>query len=398
MARCTRLVAAVALISISMLASEGILRIADHYIGLVHAVMMPPWERVSPIVTDTRLGARGNPYHPDHDRAGYRNAAVLRQADVVVLGDSHAYGAGVQTAASWPQRINQRVYNMALPSYGPGHYLLQLNDALALRPRLVVIAPYFGNDFVDTYLLARRHPELLSDIAPSLRAAAAAADTQRDIEEEVSTLFAMGATPSAPATGVRAWVSDHVKLYALARSAWTYRPISKANAILSRDFTAASAALTPIQRRYASPVDTGQWRTILTPAYRARALDDMDPRVRIGFESARASLGVAHKRCQAAGVAVLIVLHPTKESVFWPRIRDRAAHIGLTQLVTNEQRLREELLEWLANRRIPTVDLLQALRAAPTQPYFEDVDGHPNEAGHAIIAQVVANYARPLFE
>ena len=42
---------------------------------------------------------------------------------------------------------------MALPAYGPLQSFLQLDEALSLKPTLIVVAPYFGNDFFDTFLL-----------------------------------------------------------------------------------------------------------------------------------------------------------------------------------------------------------------------------------------------------
>jgi len=55
--------------------------------------------------------------------------------------------------------------------------------------------------------------------------------------------------------------------------------------------------------------------------------------------------------------------------------------------VALEERWRQRLLRELAD--LPRVDAAVALRAAPTQPYFEDADGHPNADGQALIAEAV---------
>jgi lysophospholipase L1-like esterase len=90
---------------------------------------------------------------------------------------------------------------------------------------------------------------------------------------------------------------------------------------------------------------------------------------------------------RAAGVDVLVVLHPTKESVFWPR---GEADPTLRRLVANEARLHQELIAALEADGIAYVDTLPVLRAATDQPYFEDVDGHLNATGHRRIAEAVA--------
>ena len=384
-----------AVVALSLLACEVALQIGSVWSVTIRRTLMPLWELNAPTVPDSRLVRRGNPDHREHDSAGYRNPSRLRQADIVVLGDSHAYGPAL-AADGWPRRTAQElgrsVYNMALPGYGPGHSLLQLDEALALTPRLVVVAPYFGNDFFETHVLARRHPQLLAGIDPALREAAAAEDRRRAIEQEVGRLFAVAAAQRA-----QHWVSSHMKLYGLARALRTHLSSPPATpAILSRDFALAAAALTPDERRYASPLDAGTWRTVLTSAYRHQVLDDSDPRIRLGFEAARAALLTMHERCRAAGIPLLVVLLPTKESVFWPRVRDPAAHPGLEGLVANEARLRGELIAALAAREIPHVNVLRPLRSSPAQTYFEDVDGHPNATGHAVIAATVTEHARRL--
>src|SRR5919106_2793055 len=343
--------------------------------------------------------------------AGWSGGATRTTGSTTVPGIAIPAGSGRRTSWCWeirtrtvlpwpptggraePRRSSDGASTTwPCPGMGLGHSLLQLDEALALTPRLVVVAPYFGNDFFETHVLARRHPQLLAGIDPALREAAAAEDRRRAIEQEVGRLFAVAAAQRA-----QHWVSSHMKLYGLARALRTHLSSPPATpAILSRDFALAAAALTPDERRYASPLDAGTWRTVLTSAYRHQVLDDSDPRIRLGFEAARAALLTMHERCRAAGIPLLVVLLPTKESVFWPRVRDPAAHPGLEGLVANEARLRGELIAALAAREIPHVNVLRPLRSSPAQTYFEDVDGHPNATGHAVIAATVTEHARRL--
>jgi lysophospholipase L1-like esterase len=64
----------------------------------------------------------------------------------------------------------------------------------------------------------------------------------------------------------------------------------------------------------------------------------------------------------------------------------------LRELVGEEARWRLQLTDALRKQEIPVLDLLPALRDAPVQPYFENTDEHPNETGHRVIANVIADY------
>ena len=382
----------------SLLVAELLLQVASGLNLTVRRLLAPPWQVVAPSISDPRLLSRGNPLSPDHDTAGYRNPARLSSAEIVVLGDSQAYGLGVAANMAWPRVLEretrQRVYNMAFPGYGPGQSLFQLDEALSLAPRVLVVAPYFGNDFYDAYVLAKHHPELAESSPVELRAAAAALDRQRPIEATVEPLFAPDRIEAAPApsSAGRRLVSEHLKVYGLVRALryrFTQLP-SSSSPLLYGPFSEAVKAMSPELQKLAVPFDSQKWRTILTAPYRARVLDDRDPRIRLGFDIARYCLRAIADRCRQAGVSLLVVLIPTKESVFWPLVRDPDRYAELRQLVADEDRLRREWIVDLQDRGVRYVDLLDALRASPSQPYFEGVDGHPNEHGHQVTAAAVA--------
>jgi lysophospholipase L1-like esterase len=86
------------------------------------------------------------------------------------------------------------------------------------------------------------------------------------------------------------------------------------------------------------------------------------------------------------------VLLPTKESAFWNKIGRPERFTGLRRLVNDEARWRTRLTEALHKEGVPVLDLLPALRDASVQPYFENTDEHPNEAGHRLIAREIATY------
>lgn len=385
----------VVLLLVSLVAAELALQIASGASLTVRRLLAPPWDVDAPVIPDPRLVLRGNPLNREHDAAGYRNPRRLTKTDIIVLGDSQSYGPSDPRVA-WPRLLSaetgRSVYNMSLPGYGPGHSVLQLDDALSLNPGLVIVAPYFGNDFFDAYKLAVRHPELGDFLPVALRGAATALERQRPLEQDVLFLYEPG-QPSAPPkpSAARRLIAEHVKVYGLLRALkYRFMAARTPSLLLSREFSSAANALSPAQRQFASPLDGLDWRTILTAPYRGRVLDDRDPRIRFGFEIARYTVRAISERCRAARADLLVVLIPTKESVFWPRVAAPDRHPGLRQLVADEGRLRQEWISDLRANRVKYLDVLDALRVAPTQPYYEDVDGHPNETGQRIIAAAVA--------
>ena len=392
----------VALLLASLLLAEGLLQAASYWSLDVRRLLASGYDE--PSFPDEQLGRRGNPLTPDHDSHGFRNAQRPAHADIVTLGDSQTYGVGVDASDAWPRVLssltNRSVYSMALPGYGPAQYLLLLDEALTLAPRRVIVAPYFGNDLFDCFRMSLRHAEFLAPINPTLKTSAAALEREAPLAAEINRRFRLGAEetlptlPSRPfAHATHLWVSRHVKLYGLLRTAKNQLARRQAHEPLeSRDFAPSVAALSTAQRQFAAPFDSGTWRTILTVPYRALALDDRDPRIRLGFEVCRDALVQLGERARAVGVTVLVVLLPTKERVFWSRADDPERYPELRELVATEDRLKRELIATLQSRGVPYLDLLVPLQAAAQQPYFEDADGHPSPVGHRVIAAAIAEH------
>ena len=64
--------------------------------------------------------------------------------------------------------------------------------------------------------------------------------------------------------------------------------------------------------------------------------------------------------------------------------------IFVEALIASETRWRRKVLNFLAARNIPAIDPLPALGRAEPQPYFGNVDSHPNAKGHEVISATVA--------
>ena len=79
------------------------------------------------------------PNSAGHDRWGFRNASVPRQADVVTIGDSFAYGYLAPKDNNWPSIVGRqtglKVYNVSMGAWGPSQYACAMKVyAAALKP------------------------------------------------------------------------------------------------------------------------------------------------------------------------------------------------------------------------------------------------------------------------
>ncbi len=91
-----------------------------------------------------------------YDAWGFRNRQVPLQADIVAIGDSHTYGNTARMEDSWPivlgHLTGRTAYNMGMGGYGPNQYFyLFKTKALSLKPKLIVIGFYMGDDFENAY-------------------------------------------------------------------------------------------------------------------------------------------------------------------------------------------------------------------------------------------------------
>ena len=99
-------------------------------------------------------------YHTDGH--GFRNPSPWPpEADIVVLGDSVAFGYGVEDTQVWPALLAQwltpqRVLNLGLIDAGPQQYLRVYETfESALHPRVVLVGLSLATDFDDAELFDR---------------------------------------------------------------------------------------------------------------------------------------------------------------------------------------------------------------------------------------------------
>ncbi|MGH7897974.1 MAG: hypothetical protein ACREQQ_08475 [Candidatus Binatia bacterium] len=368
-ARLGRLLLVVVSLSTSAIAVEAALRSA-----------LDPVDVLRPeLIADDVLGFRIRPGSNGHDALGCRNRSVPASADVLAIGDSFTYGQGATLSESWPAALARRlatsVYNLATPGYGPAHYCHLLErHGVRLEPRLVIVGFYYGNDLENAAatVYARDHWKELRD--PDVPAASLA---------DTNVVKASDAV-----RGFARW-----KLHLQERS-FLYRFVDLGLKEMNRQLTAhVFPALDDDFVRIADGVTP--LHTSLTPGKRIRALDLSDLRIAEGLRLSLAFFRRMRALCGDRGIDLAILLLPTKEGVladYLERSGILAQNPKLERAIAAEREVDRRVKRFLDEHEIDYFDPREALAAAIGRElvYSTDLDGHPNPAGYAVIAESVA--------
>jgi SGNH hydrolase-like domain, acetyltransferase AlgX len=121
--------------------------------------------------------------------------------------------------------------------------------------------------------------------------------------------------------------------------------------------------------------------------------------VREGMRITVELLGRMDRACQEHGCRLLVVLIPTKETVFAEHLlRDPRLHLGgeIAELVSYEAIGKGKLIAFLEAARIPYVDVLPTLRSHIAEGLYtrSDRDMHPGPNGYRVIGETVAEFVR----
>jgi len=358
-------------ILISIMIGEALLRKLFDPVDYLQAQLIP----------DDILGHRVRPDR--YDSWGFRNKAVPASVKVVAIGDSQTYSILTTASDSWPGKLQkltgQDVYNLSLGGYGPVQYYQLLKDkAFQLNPSLVIVGFYFGNDIFDAYNMVYtkdywrhlRRPDLVIGAEPSVQISKPATPREHKF---------LG--------GIRNWLAENSILYRISvfsfGNVFQFLEVKYSRSTIDPDITI-------LENKEA------QIRTAFRPLEELHGLDLQDARVQEGLRLTLQLFREMRDLCSERGVEFVVVLIPTKESVFAEYIAEnkdiRNSNI-INQLLGNEREASRLSKSYFNEHGITYIDVLPDIRRAlpKTNPYPRNLDGHLNPTGNEAVARAIQN-------
>ena len=351
----------------------------------VSRLLLDPGDYLAPqLLPDEILKWRIEPHSAGHDAWGFRNRSVPDTADIVVVGDSQTYGINASAQNSWPmilgRLMNKNVYNMALGGFCPvQYYYLIITSAIQLNPSFVIVGFYFGNDLSGTYHMIHEYPywnylsktnQLKSEITSSY------IQDRKLVEDKLPFHLKL-----------RKWLSQNSIIYRL----FTYNLAENFRHLETKYFHSADEAIVFLDD------NENNIHTAFKPEIRYNAMNLEDVTIREGLEVSLELFAEMNAFCKENGIDFVVVLIPTKESVFSRYIEDKILlpHSDLlNQVMKNERKIKEIISDYFTSNYIRYIDVLQPLRNSipAVKCYPSNWDGHPNKYGYEIIASTVKQY------
>lgn len=275
------------------------------------------------------------------DEHGFRNPSPWpERADLVVLGDSMAFGYGVDDEEAWTrllaeERPGSRVINLGLIGAAPQQYFrIYETFGQPLRPALVLFCLFPGNDLAD----ALRFDQWLQAGSPGNY------DVWRD-------------TPGAQGA-----------LRDLLRRSYLVALSRQARDLVGTQFSGRTMEIPEVGRLQLAPGVYARNQELAQPDHPA-------------FRSVIDAIERTRALAERGGGEFLVLLVPTKEEVYLPLL-DEEPPLGTAPFAT-----------YLSMAGVPYLDLTPHFAAGARDGHrlFFEIDGHPNAAGYRLMAEVVLN-------
>lgn len=293
------------------------------------------------------------------DATGFRNAGPWpRQADVVVVGDSVAFGYGSSSDEAWPAIVAKALpqhplVNLALIGAGPQQDLRVFETfGIKLRPKLLLVGVFAGNDFWDA---EQFDLWLQSGIGGNYM-------VWRDFGRPGRLELRL----SHPGESLKGLFNHYV--YPVLRRSRVYNFARALRGGADGDFAASTKVF---------EFEDGQRLILFADQFRSRTV--LGNRESRSFQLACDALVRLDAMAREQGAQVLMVLQPSKEEVYLPLMEKDVPD------------LTRDLRAAFDERGIRYLDLAPAFRerAAAGERLFYEVDGHPNARGYALTAQLL---------
>ncbi len=352
-------------------------------------------------VKDPYLGTVMTP-GGDWDANSFRNPRVLKQADIVAIGDSQTMGWNAAREEAWPLVLGSlasaSVYEMALAGYGPVQYAHLTDRALQLQPKVVIFGFYFGNDIYDAKLMAYESDAWKDLRDPNYKDIKTGSDDPDKIIALVNQAGTQPMSLSASSYAARHWIRKNSKLYVLLGDATRslrrmlgIAPSTENSQQYVQEFANQHPELAYVYDK-ASPLTT-----TLSPSYRLVAVDLRNPATQEGWRITQGRLLAIKKILESANVPFAILLIPTKEKIYLEYMNSRNEKIpdSFFDYKAREDEAMAKVEQFCAANGMRCPSALQPMVDALTQGiriYDATIDGHPQAPGYRVIAQHVHRY------
>lgn len=286
------------------------------------------------------------------DEQGFRNAGEWPEhAEIVAIGDSLVFGYGVDVELAWPQQLakqtGKQVLNLGLIGASPQHYR-RIHEAFArpLQPKVIVVGFFARNDFWDANKFAAWEASGVGGNYLEWRA------------------FGMPTKEQYANPFFRAIFELRKRSYILSLLKF------------GRD------ALRRSSSRQAEVVQTASGAEMYLFDEDFRTKTELSGPNNDTFKLVVDELRSMRDAAQRDGSRLILMLQPAKEEVYAAGRSDELPDATIA--------LRAEL-DALG---IEYIDAVPAFRekAQQGQALFFPIDGHPNAAGYAVLASLVAEY------
>jgi lysophospholipase L1-like esterase len=331
------------------------------------------------LVKDDILKVKIKPNSSGHDSWGFRNRSVPKKADIVTIGDSQTYGVSATANNSWPsilkEMTHKNVYNLALGGYGPIEYLYLLESkAILLNPSIIIVGFYFGNDLLDSYISVYN-----LDYYKNLRKSNIEKDQQQNINKEVVITENYN---HKFAGNIRSWLSKHSVLYRI-----TTFSIGNVFRFAEMKYIYPDKDVTIYEDK------ANKIHTCFTPVERLNSLNLKNQNVKEGLNLSLEAFDKIKQVCLRKNITLLVVLIPTKESVYSEYIENNSTLTNsqvINDLIINEREVTHIVKVYFNEHGIKYVDPLGSMKnAIGKTPPYQSGDSHPNKYGYGVIANVV---------
>jgi lysophospholipase L1-like esterase len=293
------------------------------------------------------------------DGLGFRNSWPWpARAEIVAVGDSLTFGYGVADAEAWPAVLarempSARIVNLGLIGAGPQQYLrLYETFGIPLHPAELLVGVFVGNDFWDAGVFDLWERSGVGGNYMVWR------DFGRRGGSE-DRLASPGARVNRLLISAAHKIAEYSQVVKLMRVMW--QTARQHWSMETKEFRFADGS-----------------KLRLLPHQLVANTQGARPGRR-EFQITLEAFERIQRLARANGSHLLVVLQPTKEEVYLPLLDHVTLDPG------------RPLREAFQRLGIDYLDLGPVFRerAAAGQRLFFEVDGHPNAAGYALIAEAV---------